>query len=255
MKSASVLKLETAFKPEPSDAEMDRRIALSDHRLRFINHARDIEVRSRIVNTSADDTKRPLQAFRNSVISLFQRCNAFSDSYDNRSDIASAVEEVRERVAELLRLDPNLSWPVGLLTNTCDTFQKLIQEKLPTSTPVGTEERIMNPMRWQLLNEVDELSARLMCLGDIGHGGIEQRRPVIKQTGDLRRLISNGMFAPVESSTVISAVEAIKASVARLVNVPSLMTGKAGFMQRGMPSVNEQADKIIRLVGRRVLAS
>lgn len=255
MKTASVLKLHSAFKPEPSDAEIDRRYAINDHRAQFLAHARDVEIWSRQMTTNEDGTKRPLRAFHDSVRSLFKRCNAFSDSYDNRTDIDAAALEVRQHATELLRLDASLSWVAGRVLAAVAPLQGLLKVDLPTARPGGTEERNANPLRWTLLNEIDELSARLMCLGDYQHGGIEERRPVLRQTGDLRRQISSDMFSPVDSSVVICGVEAIKASVARLASVTSLISGTPGFMGRGMPSVNEQADKIIRLVGRKALAS
>lgn len=254
MKS-SVLKLDMAFKPETTDAEIDRRYAINDHRAQFLAHARDIEIWSRQMTTNEDGTKRPLRSFHDSVRGLFKRCNAFSDPYDNRGDIHAAAMEIRQHATELLRLDSRISWVSNRVLAAVAQLQAFLEVDLPTATRGPSEERVANPLRWTLLNEIDELSARLMCLGDYQHGGLEERRPVIRQTGDLRRMISNDMFSPVDSSPVISATEAIKTSVARLVNVTSLISGKPGFMQRGMPSVNEQADKIIRLVGRRSLAS
>ncbi len=225
-------------------ALMEIRHLLQDRKIRLFGFFNDVQTHGRSIVSDAEGVSRPFRRFRDSLQALRVRVNQFSDLNDNQGDIVAAVAEVKQCMSSLMALDDNLSWTGNNVLQACDRFTRVLTDPVPVQVTKPEESHDPNPKRLNLLNEVDELNARLMCLGDYQNGGLEERKTAITRNFALRQAIANDIRSEIVAAPLLEKLRLVQQAVQDLAPLQSRLTHEAGFMQRSMHAINAQIDKI-----------
>ena len=241
--------MQTAILETPP-AVIEARYAIQERRLRFIDFVRSIEIHTRQIQSDEEGSKGLLKKLSRTMAALQGQVYLYSDSNGNESLISAAIQNVKDAVIDLRTLDARLSWSVGLVVASCDSFQRVLAEKFPRAKRVEQmEPAAYNPKRMQLLDMVDDLSAKLLTLGDLSHGGLSERRPAIAKAGDLRRAVHEDLTANLSDSPKLAGmVRDVMQAVADLGSMASQATGQVGFMRASMPAINRQCEAILSML-------